>query len=267
MTGLIDTHCHLNLNQFDEDLDEVMVRALASGVTNIVTPGVDLASSLRAVQLAEKYPQIYAAVGVHPNEAANWSEDDLGAFEKLAQHPKVVAIGEIGLDYYRDRVNHDQQKKVLLAQLKLAKELNKPVIVHNRAAFTDLWPILQTWQNHLANQQHALANRPGVMHSFDGELPQAETVRESHFFLGISGPVTFTNAKERQQLIQLLGLENVILETDAPYLAPHPFRGRRNEPAYVKLIAEKISSLQNCSLETVAAATTRNARILFMEIV
>lgn len=263
MAFLIDTHCHLNLNQFEEDLEEVIQRALRAGIKIILIPGVDFASSQRAIEISEQYPCVYAAVGVHPNNANDWTPDLAHQIRELSKHPKVVAIGEIGLDYYRDFTLPEQQKKALLDQLSLAEEINKPVILHNRAATHDLWPILRSWQNHLSETSNNLSNHPGVFHSFEGDLETGMAIRENNFYLGVSGPVTFQNARDRQAVLQNLRLKNIILETDAPYLTPHPFRGKRNEPAYIQNIAAKLAELLNVPIDTIASETTRNAQILF----
>lgn len=263
MAFLIDTHCHLNLNPFEEDLDEVIQRSLLAGIKTILIPGIDIATSQRAIEISEQYDCIYAAVGVHPNNVDGWNPGTAQEIRALSKHPRVVAIGEIGLDYYREYTTPDQQKKALLDQLALAEEINKPVILHNRAAFHDLWPILRSWQDHLSKTSHSLSSRPGVFHSFEGDVDTGILIRERYFYLGISGPITFQNARERQDVMQKLGLANVILETDAPYLTPHPFRGKRNEPAYIQNISNKLAELLNLPIESVVSETTRNAQNLF----
>ena len=264
---MIDSHCHLNLTQFDEDREAVIERAITSGITTIVVPGVDLTTSQKAIELAEQYSGVFAAVGIHPNEAAHWQPNQFPLLRELALHPKVVAIGEIGLDYYRDYAAPEEQLAILNSQLSLAREISKPVIIHNREAIHDLWPIMKAWQTLLSAEHHPLSNRPGVFHSYDGDLKLADELRSFHFYLGISGPVTFKNAQDRQELVKALGTRQILLETDSPYLSPNPFRGRRNEPAHIRLIAEKIASLQEKTVEDIGLSTEENTKSLFMEIV
>jgi len=260
---LVDSHCHLNLNSFENDLPEVLDRANQRGVTRILVPGVDLESSRRAVQLSKEYPNLYAAVGVHPNDATTWNEDSLSEFKELAVEPRVVAIGEIGLDYYRDFAPRHLQKDIFMAQLSLAKEVQKPVIIHSRQSLQDLWQILLSWQQDLVGDGNRIASLPGVLHSYEGNLEAALQAISFGFFIGVSGPVTFQNAKDRQAVVSNLPLENVLIETDAPYLTPSPFRGRRNEPGYVVYVAEKIAELKKITFSETAAITTHNANRFF----
>ena len=264
MPNLADTHCHLYFELFRDDLSEVLERARDSGITHIMIPGIDIETSKQAVQLTEDHFGGYAAVGVHPNDvAAGWSNNTIQELKELAQHPKVCAIGEIGLDYYRDRSPRDLQLKVFASQLELAADLELPVIIHNRESMQDLLPILSDWQTQLERSGSPLAHRPGVLHSFEGTLDAAYNVIQRHFLIGVSGPITFKNAKDRQLIISQLPLESLVLETDAPFLTPHPFRGRRNEPARILNIAEKLAKLKSLSVEQVAQETSRNAEYLF----
>ncbi len=261
---LADTHCHLDFNSFDEDREQVLARSWQAGLDKILNPGIDLSSSQAAVRLAEGHERVYAAIGVHPNEAHTWNDDSLARLRELADSPKVVAIGEIGLDYYRDRSPADLQKHILKEQLQLAVELNLPVIIHNRKATRDILEILGGWQVQLAEAGLPLAERPGVLHSYsDAEKPALQAIAK-HFYIGLTGPVTFHNAPELQQVVILLPLDHVLVETDAPFLAPHPYRGRRNEPAYVRLVVEKIADLQQMDFSSVARITTANAARLFL---
>jgi TatD DNase family protein len=263
---LVDTHCHLNFDLFDQDRDQVLERARQAGVEYIVNPGVDLETSRSAVRLAARYPEVYAAVGLHPNEIQEW---DLPAFDQikaLAASPKVVAIGEIGLDYYRDNTPHDLQKQVFQQQLDLASSLNLPVIIHSRnpspedpKAILDILQILEIWQSRLGKHLSPL----GVLHSFSSDLDAAKTAIKLDFLIGITGPVTFRNAPELRRLVQQLPLEALVVETDAPFLTPHPYRGKRNEPGFVKLVAEKLSEIHNLPFEEVADITKSNAGRLF----
>jgi TatD DNase family protein len=262
LEAFVDTHCHLNFNLFEPDLDQVLERAWEHGIQSILMPGIDVESSRQVVALAERHPNLFAAVGVHPNDARSWNEQTERELRELAQHPRVLAIGEIGLDYYRDRAPAGLQRQVLETQISLAAELGKPVVLHSRDSIHDLWPILSQWQMSLAQAKSALARRPGVFHSYDGDLDTASKIIAQGFFIGISGPVTFRNATLRQGLVAALPLENLLLETDAPFLTPHPLRGKRNEPSYIPLIAEKIAELHAQPLPVVAEITTRNANRL-----
>ncbi len=259
MDRFVDTHCHLNFNLFATDLEQVLERARLAGVGPILMPGIDLETSRQVVALSERHPGLYAAVGVHPNDATSWEEGTTSELRRLAQHPRVLAIGEIGLDFYRDRAPRDLQHKILVAQLELAEELGKPAIIHSRQSLDELWPVLLSWQQGLASQQHPLAQRCGILHSYDGDLAVAQQALAHGFWIGISGPVTFRNAPERQKLVTALPLEGCLLETDAPFLAPQPRRGQRNEPAFIPMIADKIAELHSKPRALVAEITTRNA--------
>ena len=268
---LSDTHCHLDLEKFDPDRGAVLERAIQAGVNRILIPGLSLASSLSAVKLAESHPLLFAAVGVHPTEASEVQRSTFDDIKRLAGHPKVKAIGEIGLDYYWDSAPHDLQQKVLKEQLALAAELQLPVVIHLREkgdasggeCASDLLKILQEWVTGLSGAKSPLAGRPGVLHSFSGRLEMARAAISLGFSLGVTGPVTFKNGQPRQELVAALPLESILIETDAPFQAPHPHRGERNEPAYVRLIADKIALVQACTTEQVAAATSGNAERLF----
>lgn len=263
MDRFVDTHCHLNFNLFESDLDQVLERARQAGIDHILMPGVDLATSRQVVDMSERLPGLYAAVGIHPNEALTWDEQTTDELRRLAEHPHVLAIGEIGLDYYRDRAPRDIQHKIFTAQLELAAELGKPVIIHSRQSLQDLWSLLVSWQQALVDQNHPLAQRCGILHSYDGDLTTALQAQSRGFWIGIGGPVTFRNALERQKLVAALPLDSLLLETDAPFLAPQPMRGQRNEPAFIPVIAEKIAELHSRPLAMVAEITSRNAeRIL-----
>ncbi|MFN7037034.1 MAG: TatD family hydrolase [Bellilinea sp.] len=263
MIAYQDTHCHLNLNQFDHDLEQVIQRAQQQGVDRILVPGIDLETSRRAVEICEKYDIAFAAVGVHPNNASLWDAGSIEKLRVLCRHPKVVAIGEIGLDYYRNYAEPALQKKILAAQMELAKEISKPLIVHNRNALHDLMPILAKWVKTLRVSGNILAEKPGVLHAFDGDLETAHKAIELGFYVGVAGPVTFSNAKDRHTTTQAIPLTSMIAETDAPYLAPHPFRGKRNEPAWVSLVVQKIAMLKELPLERTITTLTNNGNHLF----
>lgn len=264
MGRLTDTHCHLNLNTFQGHLEPILERAWERGIERILIPGIDVETSRMAVSLAEHHENLYAAVGVHPGDASTWQDDTLDSLRELARHPKVAAVGEIGLDYYRDRSPRPLQREVFQAQLALAAELSLPVVIHNRDAIDDVWNDLSAWQAGLARSGSALAKRPGVLHSYDGTLETALRAAAIGFFIGISGPVTYKNARERQRIVAELPLEHVLVETDAPFLTPHPYRGRwPNEPANVAFVVEKVAELHELPLETVIQTTWNNAAQLF----
>lgn len=258
-----DTHCHLNFKTFQSDLPEVIERAWEAGLTRILIPGTNLETSQQAIRLAEKNPGIYASVGIHPNDISIWDKETQHGLRDLCRHPKVLAVGEIGLDYYRDRTPRPIQMEVFREQLEIAAEFQKPVILHSRQAFHDLWPMLAAWQEDLERSGSQLANRAGVLHSFEGNRDDAAEAFRHHFFLGISGPVTYLNAVNRQETVAAIGPEKMLLETDAPFLTPHPFRGHRNEPAYVTTIAKKVADLCNREINTIASMTSDNAEYLF----
>ncbi|MDQ4078272.1 MAG: TatD family hydrolase [Chloroflexota bacterium] len=255
---LVDTHLHLDFKQFDEDRAEVVERAVAEGVTAMITIGTSLETSERAVELAEQFEPVWAAVGIHPNDAAEWGPETDAALRGWTSHPKVVAIGEIGLDYYWERVPHDVQQRAFEEQLNLAAELDLPVIIHDRDAHEDIMATLRGWVSRLTADRHQ-----GVLHFFSGDLAMAEEALDLGFYLGTDGPVTFKNARDLQEVIAAVPLERLLVETDAPFLTPHPYRGRRNEPAYVRYVAEQVAALHGTTMEKVAAQTTSNALRLF----
>jgi len=252
---LADTHCHLCLHEFQADLAEVLERARRAGVERILVPGIDLETSRRAVALAESSDRIYAAVGVHPHHAHTYAPETRGELRRLASSPRVVAIGEIGLDYYRDRSPRPDQRRAFADQLDLAAELALPVVVHNREATDDVLEMLLPWAERRDN--------PGVLHAFSSDLATGEAAARAGFFLGIAGPITFPNAGQRRIITRGLPPERLVLETDAPYLSPHPERGRRNEPARVAIIAEALSGIWQRELAQTRRTTWENAAALF----
>lgn len=246
---LVDTHCHLDAAQFDADRAAVLQRARAAGVQWIVVPGIDLQHCRQALALADATVDVdidvYAAVGIHPNSSGDFGAETASTLRGLAQHPKVVAYGEIGLDYYWDKVARDQQWRAFEAQLDLAAELGLPVIIHSRDANDDIAAILEQWVQGDAFARSPLAARPfaGVLHAFSGDQPLAERAYSWNFVLSLGGPVTFKNAKRLHELVPHLRRDRLMLETDAPYLTPHPYRGQRNEPAYVALVCDQLAAL------------------------
>lgn len=251
---LFDTHAHLNATQFNEDVEQVIERARAEGVSHIVVVGFDRPTIQRAMELAEQYSFIYAAVGWHPVDAIHMTDEDLIMIERLAAHPKVVALGEMGLDYYWDQSPKEVQKEVFRKQIRLAKKVKLPIIIHNRDATADIVHILQEEQ---------AAEVGGVMHCFTGSVEVAHQCIDMNFYISFGGPVTFKNAKKPKEVAKEIPLDRLLIETDCPYLTPHPFRGKRNEPSYVKYVAEAIAELKGLSFEEVAQKTSDNAKRLF----
>ncbi len=261
---LIDSHCHLDLPHFQEDRDQVVARAREVGVIAMVTQGVDVASSQAAVTLAQTYPSVYAAVGIHPNDSADFHPAMLQTIEALAAHPRVVAIGEIGLDLYWKTTPLEHQIRVLREQLDLAARLGLPVVLHDREAHEPLMAELRAWVRERVPGS-PLTRRPwvGVLHSFSGDLAMAQEAYDLGFILGLAGPVTFKNARELRARARHLDPHRLMLETDAPYLSPHPYRGQRNEPMRVKWVAEALATLWDVPYADVAAWTTATARTFF----
>jgi TatD DNase family protein len=259
---LIDTHCHLDMPQFDGDREVVIERATQAGVGRIICPAIHLASCRDVLALAEQHAGVYAAVGVHPNDCADFGPETAAALRDLAQHPKVVAIGEIGLDYYWDRVPAEQQRRALRAQLDLAGELGLPVILHSRDSNAELLYEIAQWGPMIRTTRDPDAI-VGVWHAFSGDLNEAAQAWELGLVLGLGGPVTFRNARRLRALAPQFRPDRLVVETDAPYLAPHPFRGQRNEPAYVTLAAAALSELRDVSVQLVAEETTETASRCF----
>jgi TatD DNase family protein len=251
---MTDSHAHLNHPDFASDLEEVLARARSAGVGRMIVVGYDLASSRRAVELAERETGVFAAVGVHPHDAETWSSEARPELRELARRGRVVAIGETGLDYHRDLSSREAQRASLQAHLEVAIEAGLPVILHNRKAAEDLLAILEGPIRRLPAM---------IWHCFSGERELARRALELGLFLGLGGPLTFQNARRLREVAAELPLERVLLETDCPYLAPHPLRGRRNEPANLALIAEELARLRRISLETLLAQTEKNAEAAF----
>ncbi|OIU71572.1 TatD family hydrolase [Rossellomorea aquimaris] len=251
---LFDTHVHLNAEQFNEDLEEVISRAKEAGVGRMVVVGFDRPTIERAMELVGQYEFLYASIGWHPVDAIDMKEEDLAWIEELSSHPKVVAIGEMGLDYHWDKSPKDIQKEVFRKQIHLAKKVKLPIIIHNREATQDIVDILR---------EEGAEEVGGIMHCFSGSPEIAQECVDMNFYISLGGPVTFKNAKKPKEVAQEIPLERLLIETDCPFLAPHPNRGKRNEPAYVKLVAEQIAELKGISLEEVETITTENANKLF----
>ncbi|PRS19339.1 TatD family hydrolase [Bacillus safensis] len=251
---LFDTHAHLNAEQYNEDLEQVIERAKSEKVEKIVVVGFDRPTITRAMELIEEYDFIYAAIGWHPVDAIDMTDEDLAWIKDLSQHEKVVAIGEMGLDYYWDKSPKDVQKEVFRRQIALAKEVNLPIVIHNRDATEDVVTILK---------EEGAAEVGGIMHCFTGSLETAKACMDMNFYISFGGPVTFKNAKKPKEVVKEIPSDRLLIETDCPYLTPVPFRGKRNEPSYVKYIAEQIAEQREISFEELAELTTKNAKKVF----
>lgn len=253
--ALVDTHTHLNDAKFFGLEAEVVARAREAGVSRLINFGDTMDSSLRAVELAEKYEGVYAGVGIHPEEAHELTPQEDLALAEWTKSPKVVAIGEIGLDYYwvKDVEQRELQKRVFLHQLDLARQLHLPVCIHDRDAHGDTLSILKKEGQGLQ----------GVLHCYSGSLEMAQEILKLGFYLGVDGPLTFKNAAKLPEIVKAVPLEKLLVETDAPYLAPVPKRGKQNEPAFVVYVAKKIAELKELTLEKVAEQTTANAMALY----
>jgi TatD DNase family protein len=253
--SLVDSHCHLDDKQFNEDREAVIERSLAAGVDLMLAVGTgegppDLESGIR---LAEKYPFIYATVGVHPHDASKASDATMQRLRELATHPKVVAIGEIGLDYHYDFSPREVQRAVFERQIAIAREAGKPIVIHTREAWDDTFAAIG-------------AGMPGIMHCFSGGPEEARRCLSLGFHLSFAGIVTYPKALDVQEAAKATPLDRLLVETDAPYLAPVPKRGKRNEPAFVKETAKRLAELKGCSFEDLAAATTANFHRLCLQV-
>ncbi len=250
----IDTHVHLNADQYEEDLQEVIDRALEAKVERMVVIGFDRKTIERTMQLIEQYDFVYGVIGWHPVDAIDCTQQDLEWIEQLASHPKIVGIGETGLDYYWDKSPKDVQQELFRKQIQLAQKINLPIVIHNRDATGDVVQILR---------EENAASVGGVMHCFSGSVETARECIAMNFMISLGGPVTFKNARLPKEVATEIALEHLMIETDAPYLAPHPHRGKRNEPAFVPLVAEEIARLKGLTIEEIAQATTANAKKFF----
>ncbi|WNR44757.1 TatD family hydrolase [Paenibacillus roseipurpureus] len=247
---LTDSHTHLNAEQFNEDQAEVIQRAYDAGVTRMVNVGFNRETIPSSIALAEKYDFIYSTVGWHPVDAIDMTPEDLDWIESLCQHKKVVAIGEIGLDYYWDKSPKDVQQRVFREQIRLARKLGMPIVIHNRDAHQDIVHILK---------EEKASEVGGIMHCFSGSWETAKQCLDMNFHISFGGPVTFKNAVQPKEVLAQVPLDRLLIETDAPYLTPHPFRGKRNETGYVHLVAETAAEIRGMSLEELAEVTTNNA--------
>jgi len=254
----VDSHCHLDFPSYQDDLVEVIQRAVNAGVQKIIVPGLDLESSQQVVKLAHQFSEVFAAIGVHPSDVEQFSFDQLPLFERMALDPKVVAIGEIGLDLYYRQDNLNLQIDVLSQFLRMASVHQKPVILHSRNSLGFLFDIVS---KHASTELYQPLK--GIMHAFEGNLDQARYATEFGYLLGAGGPVTFKNATTKHEVFSKIEMSSIVLETDGPFLSPQAYRGKRNEPSYIPLIAQKIADLQHCDITEVAIWTTRNVYTLF----
>jgi TatD DNase family protein len=261
---LVDTHCHLNFERYDEDRDAVVARAAEQGVTRIIIPAIDLPTCTEAHALAERYAGVYVAAGIHPNSTADFdlenSDAMLAEIEAYTRRDKVVAIGEIGLDYHWDRSPKAIQHGAFRAQLALAARLELPVIIHNREASDDVMAILEEWAADLPESRR---DRAGVLHSFSAPLEIAQRALKAGFYLGFTGPITFKKADDLRAIAAAVPLDRILVETDGPFLTPEPFRGKRNEPAYIPYMVSRLAELHGISSQEMGAITTDNAVRLF----
>ena len=247
----IDTHCHLNFPELYENRNAVIERAINAGVKKIITIGTDIESSIQSIEIAEEFPEVYAAAGIHPTDLLNVTDGWKNKLVNLLKHPKVVAVGEIGLDYYWDTTKPDDQKRFLYDQINIAKSMNLPMIIHNRRADDDIKSILL--ENKYFN---------GVLHCYSSNEHFAQEMLELGFHLSFTGNVTY-GSKKLQRVLRVVPLERIMLETDAPFITPVPHKGKTNEPAYVPLIAQNIADIKELPIDTVAQSTTQTALHLF----
>ncbi len=257
---LVDTHCHINFDSYDTDRDDILSRAADVGVKTIINPAVDLATSKDILKLTQQYSGLYAAVGIHPNSTVDFTQSMIAEIVSLAHTAKVVAIGEIGLDYHWRESPKETQWKAFEAQLELARRLELPVIIHNREASEDVIGILEQWTKDLPPK---IKDRPGVMHSFSAPEVIAKRALAAGLYLGFTGPITYKNADQLRHIAAKIPLDRMLVETDGPFLTPVPYRGKRNEPSYIPLIVERLAHLRQMDVETFGAATTQNAFRLF----
>jgi TatD DNase family protein len=248
---LIDSHCHLYIDRPQEEIPPVLERARVEGVEALICPAIDLASAETCIHLAQKFEMVHAAAGIHPNYTAEATEDDLPQLRKLLSRPGIVALGEIGLDYYREYAPFDLQRKWFQSQLELASELGLPVIVHNRNADEDVLNLIRS-----------VGVTRGVAHCFSSDQATAEAFLELGFYISFAGNLTFKNSP-LPEVARRLPMDRILVETDTPYLSPVPFRGKPNEPARVRLVAEKLAEIHTLPLKAVAKITSENTRKVF----
>ncbi len=257
---IVDTHAHLDADAFDEDRDEVIARAVEAGVSTIINVGVNLESSERAVSLAEEHPEVLAAAGFHPHQADTMKKADVGRIGEIARHPRVVAIGEIGLDFYRNYSPREVQFQALKWQLELASELELPVVIHARQAEKEMLEVLRDWTGRSATIK---GRSPGVIHCFSGDTATAEQYLEMGFYLALGAYIGYPTSVWAYDVIRSIPQDRLMVETDCPFLAPQSLRGKRNEPAYLQQTVELLAEIRGATVEAVARETTENAKQLF----
>jgi TatD DNase family protein len=251
---IIDSHAHLDMEEFNEDLETVIERAVGGGVERIITIGIDLESTVKAIDIASRYSFIYATAGVHPHDADRATDEMLTELQNLAKNKRIVAWGEIGLDFFRNRSRREKQIEAFKTQLEIAYDLDLPVIIHNREADKETIEILKTHRNGI---------HKGVIHCFSSDYDTALTFIDMGFYISIPGVVTFTKADKLKDVAKRIPLDRMLVETDCPFLAPVPKRGKRNEPLYVTYTARVIADLRGISYEEVSEITTHNSKILY----
>ena len=253
MKQMIDSHAHLDEERFDEDRDELIKSLKENAISYVINPSSDMDTSRRVVELSNKYDNIFAAVGIHPHDAEGFKEEDLDELRQLSKDERVVAIGEIGLDYYYDNSPRDIQKEVFRKQLELSHELDLPVIIHTRDAMGDTYDILKEFEGRVR----------GVMHCYTGSIEMAEKFMKLGFYISIAGPVTFKNAVNVREMAKQIPLERLLIETDSPYLAPVPNRGKRNDPTNVRYVADMLANLKEIQIDKIIEHSRENTVELF----
>lgn len=253
MELIFDTHAHLNDEAFDQDREELIRNLQNDGIELVMIPGADPKSSKEAVELAEKYENLYAAVGTHPHDAETFTDEDFEMYRDLCKKEKVLAVGEIGLDYYYDNSPRDIQKEVFIKQLELAEEEKLPVIIHSRDAIEDTYDILKAFEGRVK----------GIIHCYSSSYEMAEKFIALGYYISLGGPVTFKNAKTPKIVAEKVDINWLLIETDSPYLAPHPMRGKRNEPKYTRYVAEQIAILKGMEMNDLIKITKENAKRCF----
>ena len=255
---LIDTHVHLSDDCYKDSLEGIIAGLEANKVEKVINIGYDFNSSKIGYEMSQKYASVYAAVGVHPSNASEYNAQTEAFIRSVANNKKIVAIGEIGLDYYRGTEQKELQKSVFISQLKLANEFNLPVVIHIRDAYGDALTILKEHKH--------LLNNSGVLHCYGGSLEYAEEVLKLGLYFGFDGPITFKNSNTAEKVLKHLPIDRVLIETDSPYLTPHPYRGKINEPKYVGLVAQKMAETFNISEQELIEQTNKNAKNLFKKL-
>ncbi len=258
--SIVDTHAHLDMSQFDGDRPEVIARALAAGVGTIISVGIDLESSKKAIQMAETHPHIFATAGIHPHEASTVTQADIAALKEIARHPRVVASGETGLDFYRNISPREAQSRVLGWQLELAAELDLPVVIHCRQSEREILALLHDWTS---RHQRSKGQSPGVIHCFNGDSQSARRYLEMGFYLSLGAYIGYPSSLQAHSTVRMIPADRLMLETDCPFLPPQSHRGQRNEPAYLPITLELLARIRGVSPQTIAAETTENAHRFF----